>query len=167
MSSNITPGPIAPQNNPPIMPDFYLPRVFYIEAIQTGATTLITTTLPHNYVVGQTVRLLIPPTYGARLLNEQQGTVISIPAPNQVETTIYSVGVQPFIPSPSYGPTPPQIIPIGNINNGGINTVINQGYSNRTTQVPQTICFIPGSFIDVSPAPSNTADIPTPGVPVP
>jgi hypothetical protein len=167
VSSNITIGPIAPENNPPIMPDFYLPRVFYIEAIQTGATTLITTTLPHNYVVGQTVRLLIPSTYGARLLNEQQGQVIAIPAPNQVKTSIYSLNSDAFIASPAYGPTPPQIIPIGDINNGGINNVINQGYSNRTTQVPQTICFIPGSFIDISPAPGNTADIPTPGVPVP
>lgn len=163
MSSNITPGPIAPENNPPIMPDFYLPRVFYIKAIATGATTTITTTLPHNYVIGQTIRLLIPFTYGSRGLNEQQGEVISIPAPDQVVTSIYSQGIDPFIPSPSYGPTPPQIIPVGDINNGGINNSFSVGFSNLTTYVPQTIAFIPGSFIDVSPAPGNTADIPTPG----
>ena len=72
-------GPRAPERNPPIMPDFYLPRVFYIEAIAEGITTLITTTKPHNYVIGQTIRLIIPPTFGCRQLNEQQGTVISIP----------------------------------------------------------------------------------------
>jgi hypothetical protein len=156
-------GPRAPERNPPIMPDFYLPRVFHIQAIATGTTTIITTTLPHNYVIGQTIRLILPPTYGARQLNQQTGQVISIPAPNQVQTTIYSQGIDPFIPSPSYGPTPPQIIPVGDINNGGINNVITQGYSSGTTQVPQTIVFIPGSFIDVSPASGNTADIPTPG----
>lgn len=161
MSSNITSGPTAPENNPPIMPDFYLPRVFYIEAIVIGSTTLITTTLPHNYVIGQTIRLVIPPTYGARSLNEQQGQVISIPAPDQVLTNIYSQGSDPFIPTPPYGPTPPQIIPIGDINNGGINNVFMVAQSG-TTGIPQTIVFIPGSFIDVSPAPGNTADIPTP-----
>ena len=161
MSSNITPGPIAPENNPPIMPAFYLPRVFYIEAIALGSTTLITTTLPHNYVIGQTIRLVIPPTYGARSLNERQGIVIAIPAPNQVLTTIYSQGIDPFIPTPTYGPTPPQILPIGDINNGGINNTFLIAQSG-TTGIPQTICFIPGSFIDVSPAPGNTADLPTP-----
>lgn len=162
MSSNITPGPIAPENNPPIMPDFFVPRVFYIAAITTGATTTITTTVPHNYVVNQTIRLVLPPQYGARQLNEQQGQVISIPAPNQVLTTIYSQGIDPFIPTPPYGPTPPQIIPIGDANNGGINNTFSVGFSNLTTAIPQTIVFIPGSFINVSPAPGNTADIPTP-----
>src|SRR5271166_3802950 len=162
MSSNITFGPTAPENNPPIMPDFYLPRVFYIEAIALGATTLITTTLPHNYVIGQTIRLIIPPTYGSRSLNEQQGTVISIPAPNQVLTTINSMGADPFIAAPTYGPTLPQILPIGDINNGGINNTFSVGFSNLTTAIPTTIVFIPGSFIDVSPAPGNTADLPTP-----
>jgi hypothetical protein len=156
-------GPRAPERNPPIMPDFYLPRVFHIQAIATGTTTIITTTLPHNYVIGQTIRLILPPTYGARQLNQQTGQVISIPAPNQVQTTIYSQGIDPFIPSPSYGPTPPQIIPVGDINNGTINSVVlTQPLGNRG--LPQTGCFIPGSFIDVSPAPGNTADIPTPGV---
>ena len=70
--------------------------------------------------------------------------------------------VNPFIPTPSYGPTLPQIIPIGDINNGGINNVIMVAQSG-TTGIPQTIAFIPGSFIDVSPAPGNTADIPMPG----
>jgi hypothetical protein len=72
------------------------------------------------------------------------------------------MGVDPFIPTPTYGPTPPQILPIGDINNGGINNIFLVAQSG-TTPIPQTIAFIPGSFIDVSPAPGNTADIPTPG----
>lgn len=144
-------GPKAPERNPPINPQYYVPRVFYINAISEGTTTTITTTLPHNYVVGQIIRLIIPPTFGARQLNEQQGQVISIPAPDQVVTTIYSQGIDPFIATPIYGPTPPQIIPIGDINNGTINGTITQGPA-RTTQVPLTGTVIPGSFIDVSPA---------------
>lgn len=144
-------GPRAPERNPPINPQYYAPRVFYISNITAGVTTLVTTNLPHDYVIGQTIRLVIPPTYGARQLNEQQGQVISIPAPNQVVVTINSVGSDPFIPVPVFGPTPPQILPIGDINNGTINNIFSQA---PLTQIksPETITFIPGSFIDISPA---------------
>jgi hypothetical protein len=145
-------GPRAPERNPPINPQYYVPRVFYISGIQPiGTNTLITTTLPHNYVIGQTIRLIIPPTYGADQLNEQQGEVISIPMPNQVLTTVNAVGSNPFIPNPVYGPTPPQILPIGDINNGTINNIFITAPL-TTTASPITGTFIPGSFIDVSPA---------------
>lgn len=154
-------GPIAPENNPPINPDYYVPRVFYISAIVEGSTTLITTTLDHNYVIGQTIRLTIPAPYGARGLNEQQGNVLSIPAPNQVIVSINSQGFQPFNGTPIAGLTPPQIMPIGDINNGTINTTILTNFLGQQG-IAQTGCFIPGSFIDVSPSPGNTADLPTP-----
>jgi hypothetical protein len=59
-------GPIAPQNNPPINPQFYQPSIFDIASITNGETTLVTTTVAQNYVIGQLVRLLIPQIYGAR-----------------------------------------------------------------------------------------------------
>lgn len=130
------------------MPQYFIPRNFYIDAITTGPTTIIQTTLPMNYVVGQEIRLVIPQTYGAQAINMQQGLVISIPAPNQVEVSIYSVGIDPFIPSPTYGPTSPQIIPIGDINNGWINK----------TGRKNTLTYIPGSFINVSPGAGQVTD---------
>lgn len=138
--SNITPGPIAPENNPPIQPQFYKPKRFVISAISTGLVTTVTTVTDMDYVIGQLVRLLIPQTYGARQLNETQGYVIGIPALNQVVLNITSQVCDPFISSPVYGPTPPQIVAIGDINTGQINA------NGRITTTD-----IPGSFINISP----------------
>lgn len=142
MSHNIAPGPIAPENNPAIQPQNYQPRRFQISAITLGTNTTVTTSTDHDYVVGQLVRLLIPPTYGSYQLSEQQGMVLSIPAANQVVVSINSAqNVNAFVSSPTYGPTPPQIVAIGDQNSGPINT----GRTNNQT-------FIDGSFINISPA---------------
>lgn len=135
-------GPQAPESNPPINPQYYQPSRFVISAITEGTSTTVTTLVDHNYVIGQLVRLLIPPTYGAQGLDEQQAYVTSIPALNQVVLNINSKGMNPFIPSPVFGPTPPQIVAIGDINSGQIN---DEGRINNLT-------YIPGSFIDISPA---------------
>lgn len=134
-------GPIAPESNPPINPQFYQPSQFDIASIVNGPTTLVTTTVDHNYVVGQLVRLLISQLYGSRQFNEQTANVILIPNPNQVVLAIDSASFDVFIPNPSSGSTQPQIVAVGDLNSGPINS---QGRSNNGT-------FIPGSFIDISP----------------
>lgn len=138
-------GPIPPYSNPPIEPQFFQPSVFYISAISLGQTTTITTSINHNYVLGQLTRLLIPSKYGAQALNEQQGYVIAIPALNQVTLDINSINSDPFISSPTFLPfqskTPPQIVAVGDRNSGTINA---NGRNPTGT-------FIPGSFINISP----------------
>ena len=133
-------GPIPAYSNPPIQPQFYEPSRFQISAITLGATTTVTTTITHNYVVGQQVRLIIPPTFGTRQLNEQTAFVISIPASNQVVLDLFTVGLDPFIASSA--PTKAQILAIGDINSGIIS---NTGRVLSSTNIP-------GSFINVSPA---------------
>ncbi len=133
-------GPIAPENNPPIHPEWYEPRVFDIIGIQLGPITIITTSVNHDYVIGQTVRLLIPLTYGSFQLNGMQGNVIAIPMANQVTVNIDSMNSNAFKIGATT--TPAQIIAIGDVNSGAINS---QGRINNGT-------FIPGSFIDISPA---------------
>jgi hypothetical protein len=134
-------GPIPPETNPTIEPQYFKPSRFVISDISLGLATLITTAVNHNYVVGQEIRISIPPFYGTYQLSGQQGFVTSIPAPNQVLVNINSVGFSNYIPKPIYGPTPPQIISIGDIANGGINA------SGRTNQA----LAIPGSFVNISP----------------
>jgi hypothetical protein len=132
-------GPIAPENNPPINPQYFQPSVFDISAISLGTTTTITTSVNHNYVIGQTIKLLIPQSYGSFQLNGLQGNVISIPAANQVTVTINSQNSNAFhIGSTT---TPAQIIAIGDVNTGPINP---NGRSNTSTQIQ-------GSFINISP----------------
>lgn len=137
--SNPFSGPIPPYNNPPIEPQFFQPSLFFIQAIALGANTLVTTTVNHNYVLKQQVRLLIPPSFGSRGLNEQTAFVIAIPAPNQVLLDISSIGVDPFILSSAT--TKSQIAAIGDANNGFIN-------ANGRFQLGT---FIPGSFENISP----------------
>lgn len=134
-------GPISPENNPQIDPDAFQPSRFVISALTRGATTLITTSVNHNYVVGQEVRVNIPQFYGTYQITGQQGYVTSIPQANQVVVSINSLNSNAFISSPTYGPTPPQIIAIGDINSGAINA---NGRSSLGT-------YIPGSYINISP----------------
>jgi hypothetical protein len=141
MSQSPFPGPIAPENNPPINPQYYQPSQFFISAISEGATTTVTTSVDHNYVIGQTVRLIVPFTYGAYQLNEQQGQVISIPTADQVELNINSSTADPFNSSGSLT-TKPQILAIGDVNSGQI----------TATGRVQNITYINGSFINISPA---------------
>ena len=137
-------GPIAPESNPPINPQFYIPSVFNIAAISLGSTTTVTTTVNHNYVVGQLVRLTIAQPFGSFQLNEQQALVITIPSSNQVVLNLNSTNSNPFVANPSLSLTQPQIMAIGDVNSGTINA---NGRQNTGT-------FIPGSFIDISPFPA-------------
>lgn len=132
-------GPIAPENNPPIHPEYYKPRVFTITAIALGKTTTVTTSVNHNYVIGQAIKLLIPPSYGSFQLNGQTGNVIAIPAANQVTVSINSSNSNAFVIGPTT--TPAQIIAIGDVNTGPINA---NGPLHTST-------LIPGSFQDISP----------------
>ena len=146
MSSSPFPGPIAPENNPAIKPQWFQPSLFQISSIATGVNTTVTT-LPafgvdNNYVIGQLVRFNIPFFYGIQQLNGQQGYVIDIPATNQVTVNINtSQGYDPFIPTPVYSTTVPTIAAIGDINTGAINT----GRSANGTSIP-------GRFENISPA---------------
>lgn len=131
--------PIPAYQNLPIQPQFYEPSAFFISNITLGPTTVVTTTVNHNYVIGQTCRLIIPQYFGCRQLNELQGNVIAIPAANQVTLDIFSAGGTPF--NTSSVTTQPQILAIGSVNSGPINA--------NGPKFEQT--YIPGSFINIPP----------------
>ena len=134
-------GPIAPYSNVQMTPYWYKPSRFAISAVGLGITTLVTTSVNHNYVIGQQVKLIIPPTYGCTQLNEQSGFVISIPSPNQIVLSIdSSKNVNPFIASSAT--TKAQTLAVGDVNTGPTNSL---GRMSNLT-------YIPGSFQDISPA---------------
>lgn len=130
--------PIPLYQNVPIQPLFYQPRLFFISAISLGFTTTITTTLNMDYAIGQEIRLNIPSSFGSIQLNQKTGFVIDIPALDQVTVNINSIGADPYIASSAA--TPAQIVAIGDVNNGQINS-----------NGPQMLTYIPGSFINISP----------------
>ena len=132
-------GPVAPYSNIAVQPQNFEPRKFDISAITLGSTTTVTTVLDMDYVIGQEVRLIIPPGYGSRELNEIQGFVIAIPAANQANLNINSIGSNSFI---SAGlPNKAQILAIGDVNTGQLN----ENGPKRTKP------WIPGSFRNISP----------------
>lgn len=132
-------GPIPPYANVPINADYYKPRVFFISGIALGPLTTITTSVDHDYVIGQLVRLIIPQWSGTRQLNGQTAYVISIPTANQVTITIDSTNYNAFTTSSQ--PTQPQILGIGDISSGNINA---SGNLNTSTSIP-------GAYINISP----------------
>ena len=132
-------GAVALYSNVAINAQYYAPSKFFISAIALGQTTTITTTVNHNYSLGQLVRLIIPRFNGTIQLNEQSGYVIAIPNPNEVILNIDSTFYALF--QTSTYPTQPQIIPIGDVNTGDINA---NGNLNTGTEIA-------GSFINISP----------------
>lgn len=133
-------GPIAPWSNAPINAQYYQPSDFFITAISNGPSTTITTSVNHNYIVGQLVRVVIPPAYKEYQLNGQIGYVILIPNPNQMVLNIDSSTYDTFVANPvTTNKTLPQTVAVGDVISGATNSDINS-----------LSTYIPGSFINIS-----------------
>ncbi len=132
-------GPVALYNNVAVNPQYYTPRAFDISAISLGVSTTITTSNDMDYVIGQEVRLVIPPGDGCRSLNQITGFVVAIPNTNQVTLNINSLGNDSFNPVNQMQAA--QIVAIGDVNTGAVNT---NGRRDNIT-------YIPGSFRNISP----------------
>lgn len=140
MTGTVISYPIPLYANLPIETDDYQPSRFVISAVTLGTSTTITTTEEHNYAIGQLVRLLIPPTFGCRQLNEKTGYLLSIPSTTSFVLNIDSSrNVDAYIASSAI--TVAQTLGIGDINTGQINS---SGRVNLKT-------YIPGSYINISP----------------
>ena len=137
-SGTVISFPVPLYANVPIHDEYYIPNFFLISGITLGVTTIVTTSVNHNYVIGQQVRLIIPPTFGTRQLNEKSAFVIDIPSSTQVTLNINSQGMDAFIASSAS--TKAQILAIGDVRSGQINiTPVNLNLN------------IPGSFENISP----------------
>jgi hypothetical protein len=116
--------PVPPYFNVPIEAQFYSPSRLSISNIARGITTTITTSAVHEYVIGQEIRLIIPPIFGSYQLNETKGYVISIPTTTSVVATIDSTQSDAFIPTP-------YTAVITNIASVGLSTVVTANNSFR------------------------------------
>lgn len=142
MTSNYFNAPRPAYSNPPIVPQYFRPGAYFITEVTKSSNAVITTNVANQYVVGQQVRFIIPNTYRMVQLNEKVGYVKAILSPTSFVTDIDTFQYNTFDPSPSYGPTKPQVMAIGDVNSGVPSNAsgrINQG----TT--------IPGAFINTSP----------------
>jgi hypothetical protein len=112
-----------------LYPYLYFPGVNFISGITLGSTTTVTTTTPHNYVVGQSVAFRIPTVWGTTQLNPYpnpvipgnplEGFVISVPSSTSFVVDINSVGFTAYtVPVFANGLTFPQVVAVGDNNTG-------------------------------------------------
>lgn len=117
-----------------LYPYLYEPGVNYISAITTGATTTITTTAPHNFVVGQEIAFRIPSVYGTTGLNSLPNSttpgspvyyyVTSVSSNTVFVCNAVSTGFTAFNSNQTVASVPglqlPQVLAVGDINSGGV-----------------------------------------------
>jgi len=117
-----------------LYPFMYEPGVAYIEAISTGSSTTVTTTAPHNFVVGQEIAFRIPAAWGMIQLNSlpnsvTPGSPIYAYVTSVTSNTVFvcnfnSVGFTAFNTNQTIASVPglqlPQVVAVGDVNSGGV-----------------------------------------------
>ena len=116
-----------------LYPVLYAPGTSFISSITLGATTTITTTAPHNYLVGQEVAFRVPTVWGTTQLNSLPNTVIpgspiygyvqSVTNSTQFVVNINSSAYTAFNSNQVFANFPgerfPQVVAVGDVNTGG------------------------------------------------
>lgn len=116
-----------------LFPFLYVPGTAFISAISTGSTTTITTTAPHNFVVGQEIAFRIPSVYGTTGLNTLPNNTIpgspvyyyvtSITSNTVFVCNAVSTGFTAFNSNQPVTSVPglqlPQVLAVGDVNSGG------------------------------------------------
>jgi hypothetical protein len=117
-----------------LYPFLYAPQLSFISAITTGTTTTITTTAPHNLVVGQEVAFRVPSAWGTTQLNSLPdilipgspvyGYVTSVTNSTTFVCNINSTGYTAYTANVAVASVPgltfPQVVPVGDVNTGGV-----------------------------------------------
>lgn len=116
-----------------LYPFLYVPGTAFIEAITTGTTTTVTTTAPHNFVVGQEIGFRIPSLWGTTQLNELPNSIVpgspvyyyvtAINSNTQFVCSANSTGFTAFNTNQTVASVPglsfPQVFAVGDVNSGG------------------------------------------------
>lgn len=157
-----------------LYPVIYSPGVAFIDAITTGTSTTVTTTAPHNFVVGQEVAFRIPSAWGTTQLNSlpnnvipgspMYGYVTSVTNSTVFVCNINSTSFTAFNSNQPYANSPgqkfPQVVAVGDVNTGGLqisagsqlypSPQIFNGYTSSTTVGTNTINgpAIQGAYIN-------------------
>lgn len=97
----------------------FYPRNRYITAITQAASAVVTMSVTHGYIVGQTVRFNVPAAFGMTEMNGLLGTITAVTtgATNTITVNIDSTGFTAFAfptsATAAGGVTFAQVIPVG------------------------------------------------------
>jgi hypothetical protein len=116
-----------------LYPYLYAPEEAVITAITLANPCVVTTAAAHNYQVGQQVGFHIPSAWGTTQLNELPNVLIpgspqyyyvTAVTQNTFTLNVSSVGFTAFNPNQTFASFPglkmPQVVPVGDINSGGV-----------------------------------------------
>ncbi|MDE2438775.1 MAG: hypothetical protein KGN01_05295, partial [Patescibacteria group bacterium] len=118
-----------------LYPFLYAPGASVITAIGTGTTTTVTTSCPHNFVLGQQVCVHVPTAWGTTQLNSLPNNTIpgqptyyyvtTVNSSTQVTISANSTGYTAFatnqtVAQVNAGLTFAQICAVGDVNTGGV-----------------------------------------------
>jgi hypothetical protein len=141
MSSSYFFGPTPIYNNPVPVPGYYIPQREVVSNIVKGQATTIYVSTTHHYVVGQLVKLFVPPPWGMREINNIPSYVIDVISSEEFAIDIDSLTFSDYIQTPKYPMTTlPQVIAIGDNITGNITTT-----GRKSNPYPR------GAFINISP----------------
>lgn len=118
----------------------YTPFICDLEDVTRDVMALVTTTIPHTFVVGNEVQFFIPQQWGMRQLNNKKGIVQSIPQDDQIVVNINTLFFDTFV-TPINPINPAQVLGIGDQNFGKFSP-------GGVVQEPITI---PGAFLNQFP----------------
>jgi len=122
----------------------YYPFICDLEAVTQAEIVVVTTTEPHGFEVGNTVRFFVPPEWGMRQLNGLKGTVLAIPSDDQIEVDIDTSNFDPFTtptPPPFVVIDPAQVAGTGDVNFGNLSP----------GGIPVLPLTVPGAFLNQPP----------------
>lgn len=104
--------------------DMFYPSKRVIANITAAASAVVTTLVDHNYLVGQTVKLMVPATCGMTEINGLVGTITAVTA-STFTVNINSTAFTAFnYPLPAIVPfTPAEVIPYGDASILGATTL--------------------------------------------
>ena len=117
-----------------LYPFLYSPGVSVVTAVTTGSTTVVSTTAPHNLVVGQEVAFRVPAAWGITQLNSLPNSVIpgspmygyvtivnsSTQVTVNINSSAYTAYTSNIAVSSVPGLTPMQLLSVGDVNTGGV-----------------------------------------------
>lgn len=94
---------------------YFYPRSRFICAISLAANAVVTTTVNHGYLPGETFRMNVPAAYGMPEINGLLATVITAPTPSTFTINIDTTGFTAFaFPLTAAAPfNPAMTVPVG------------------------------------------------------
>jgi len=110
---------------------YYSPTRRYITDITAAAAAVITTSVAHNYLVGDIIRVYCPAAFGMTEINGVQGTVTAVTA-STITTDINSAAFTAFaFPTSAVaaaGVSFPHVVPVGEVATKLTSSMDNVGY---------------------------------------